>query len=50
MLAGIGRSDDLRKLTGSLCVDAAKARAMLGWKPPETISDGLRYAMHERST
>jgi len=38
----IGRSAEIDRLTGSLCVDSSKIRSMLGWKPPYTLEEGIR--------
>ncbi|RZB38084.1 MAG: hypothetical protein SRB2_00430 [Desulfobacteraceae bacterium Eth-SRB2] len=38
----IGRSAEIDRLAGSLCVDSSKIRRMLGWKPPYTIEEGIR--------
>ena len=40
--AAIGRRGIASRLTDSLQVDVTKTRALLGWSPRETISDGLR--------
>ena len=45
MLATVGRSEDLRKLSGSLMVDASKARNLLAWEAPESLSQGVQYAV-----
>jgi len=39
-LAGQGEAMD--KLTGSLRVDCSKIRALLGWKPPYTLQEGIK--------
>src|SRR5262245_25999399 len=36
-----GRRDDIRRLTGSLVVDASRARIVLGWRPRRTLDEGL---------
>jgi UDP-glucose 4-epimerase len=42
-LAGtlLGRSDQIRRLTGNLALDVSKAHRLLGWRPPYTLDDGL---------
>jgi len=42
-LAGavLGRSDEIRRLTGSLAVDASRARRHLGWRPTFSLDQGL---------
>jgi UDP-glucose 4-epimerase len=37
-----GRSAEINRLVGSLCVDSSKIRTMLGWKPPYTPEEGIR--------
>ena len=37
-----GRSAEIDRLLGSLCVDSSKIRRMLGWKPPYNIEEGIR--------
>lgn len=41
----LGRREMARRLLGSLQVDAAKARDVLGWTPPITLNEGLRRAV-----
>lgn len=36
------RSEDVRRLTGSLLISTAKIRKLLGWEPPFTGDEGLR--------
>ena len=36
-----GRSDEIRRLTGSLVVDSSRARRLLGWRPRRTLDQGL---------
>lgn len=45
-LAGalVGKSDVVQRLCGSLQVDIAKTRAILGWRPPVSLDEGLRRA------
>ena len=38
----IGRGEMARRLCGSLQVDIAKSRTLLGWKPPIGVDEGLR--------
>jgi nucleoside-diphosphate-sugar epimerase len=40
----LGRPEVARRLFGSLQVDIAKARVLLGWSPPSTVDEGLRRA------
>jgi len=42
-LAGslLGRSDEIRRLTGDLAVDTSKVRHRLGWRPPYLLDEGL---------
>jgi len=37
-----GRSAEIDRLIGSLCVDSSKIRTMLGWKPPYRQEEGIR--------
>ena len=37
-----GRSAEIDRLVGSLCVDSSKIRTMLGWNPPYTPEEGIR--------
>lgn len=37
-----GRSAEIDRLIGSLCVDSSKIRTMLGWKPPYRTEEGIR--------
>lgn len=41
MLAG--KTVAVDRLTGDLQVDISKAKALLGWRPPYTVEDGLRH-------
>ena len=45
-LAGalVGKSDVVQRLCGSLQVDIAKTRDILGWTPPVSLDEGLRRA------
>jgi UDP-4-keto-D-QuiNAc 4-reductase len=36
-----GRGEEVRRLTGNLVVDAARAHQTLGWRPPFTLDQGL---------
>jgi nucleoside-diphosphate-sugar epimerase len=38
----VGKQDLLRRLCGSLQVDASRARAMLGWSSGVSVDDALR--------
>ncbi|MEZ5628484.1 MAG: SDR family oxidoreductase [Rhodocyclaceae bacterium] len=38
----LGRQSLAARLCGSLQVDTAKARTLLGWQPPDTVDEGLR--------
>ncbi|MBI3778646.1 MAG: NAD-dependent epimerase/dehydratase family protein, partial [Gammaproteobacteria bacterium] len=38
----IGKSADIDRLANSLVVDDSKIRATLGWRPPFSLTDGLR--------
>lgn len=40
-----GRSEAIRRLTDSLCLDIGHTQATLGWAPPHTIDEGLRAAL-----
>ncbi|MCE9602040.1 MAG: SDR family oxidoreductase [Gemmatimonadetes bacterium] len=46
-LAGIalGRREAMARLCGNLQVDISKARGLLGWSPPVTVSEGLRRVL-----
>jgi len=37
-----GRSAEVNRVVGSLCVDTGKIRRELGWKPPFTVEEGIR--------
>jgi len=37
-----GRSAEVERVVGSLCVDSGKIRRELGWKPPFTMEEGLK--------
>jgi nucleoside-diphosphate-sugar epimerase len=39
--AVVGRSEDIRRLTGSLLVSSSKIQKQLGWTPPFSVEDGL---------
>jgi nucleoside-diphosphate-sugar epimerase len=41
-----GKSAPAQRLLGSLQVDIAKARHLLGWSPPISVDEGLRRAAH----
>jgi UDP-glucose 4-epimerase len=36
-----GLHGEIRRLTGSLAIDASRARELLAWKPPYTLDEGL---------
>ena len=38
----LGRSAVIDRLTGSLRVDSSKAQALLGWRPPYTVAQGIQ--------
>jgi nucleoside-diphosphate-sugar epimerase len=40
----LGEADRAQRLCGSLQVDIAKTRALLGWEPPVTVDEGLELA------
>ena len=42
-LAGMltGKSDEIARLLGSLCIDSSKIRSELDWTPPYTVEQGL---------
>jgi nucleoside-diphosphate-sugar epimerase len=40
--AAVGQRAVVSRLTGSLQVDVAKTRALLGWEPRKSVSEGLR--------
>ena len=37
-----GKSPEIERLTGSLCIDSSKIREVLGWKPPYTMEESIR--------
>ena len=37
-----GKSESLKKLTGSLFIDSSKIRNLLGWNPTFTLAEGIR--------
>ena len=43
-----GKSEELKKLTGSLLVDSTKIRTLLGWQPPFTMEEGIRETVGRR--
>ena len=43
--AMLGRRDMAQRLCGSLQVNISKARALLDWKPPISVDEGLRRAV-----
>jgi UDP-glucose 4-epimerase len=44
--AAAGRGEEIRRLTGNLMADAAKARRQLDWHPPYTLDAGLGQTAH----
>lgn len=42
----LGKGDAVQRLCSNFQVDIAKARNLLGWVPPVSVSEGLRRAMH----
>ena len=36
-----GKSDEIARLLGSLCIDSSKIRSELDWRPPYTLEQGL---------
>lgn len=42
LAAILGKRDVARRLCGSLQVDIAKTRELLGWQPPLTVQEGLK--------
>jgi UDP-glucose 4-epimerase len=46
----LGKADSVDRLCGNLQVDISKARTLLGWMPPVSVTEGLRRAvLGERS-
>lgn len=45
-----GKSDEVTRLLGSLCIDSSKIRRELGWRPSHTLAQGLAEtaAWHRR--
>ena len=41
----LGKDDAVRRLCGNLQIDISKARSLLGWVPPVSVTEGLRRAM-----
>jgi UDP-glucose 4-epimerase len=41
----LGRPGIYQRLCGSLRVDAGLARQLLGWTPPQSVNEGLRYTV-----
>ena len=41
----LGKGDAVQRLCGNLQVDISKARSLLGWVPPVSVTEGLRRAM-----
>lgn len=44
----IGRRESVRRLCGNLQVDISKARNLLGWQPPVSVSEGLQQTFAPR--
>jgi nucleoside-diphosphate-sugar epimerase len=44
----LGKGAAVQRLCGNLQVDISKARSLLGWVPPVTVTEGLRRAMGGR--
>jgi nucleoside-diphosphate-sugar epimerase len=38
----IGKSDEIDRLIGSLCVDSGKIQKVLGWRPPFSFEEGIK--------
>jgi hypothetical protein len=45
VLCSSGRSESIRRLTESLCIDMNHTQTTLGWSPPHNIDQGLRAAL-----
>ena len=46
LLAGLsGRTEEIRRLTGSLQIDLSQTRRLLDWQPPVSLEDGLRLSV-----
>jgi nucleoside-diphosphate-sugar epimerase len=43
----VGKRAEMKQLGGSLRVDSAKARKVLGWTPSVTLDEGLRRAVQD---
>jgi nucleoside-diphosphate-sugar epimerase len=41
-----GKSAEVERLTGSLCVDISKIRRTLNWKPPFSMEEGIRETVN----
>ncbi|MDB4888764.1 MAG: galE [Gemmatimonadetes bacterium] len=50
LAALVRRSGEAERVIGSLCVDIAKTRAMLGWTPPQKMDVALRQTVDELAT
>ncbi len=44
---GLGKRAVAQRLCGSLQVDIAKTRRLLGWNPPLTLDQGLKKAVED---
>lgn len=47
--AALGKSATAHRLLGSLQVDARPAMALLSWRPPKSLTEGLRAAVTEET-
>ena len=45
VLGLVGKSQEMDKLTGSLCVNCHKIKDLLGWTPPFTLKDGIKQTV-----
>jgi nucleoside-diphosphate-sugar epimerase len=43
--SALGKGAAVQRLCGNLQVDITKARTLLGWVPPVSVTEGLRRAM-----
>ena len=44
----LGQRAAVQRLCGNLQLDISKARSLLGWTPPVSVSEGLRRAVSTR--
>ena len=42
-----GKSEELKKLRGTLVIDSSKIRNLLSWKPPFTLGEGIRKTVKD---